>query len=411
VTDDVSRWGVVARPFRHRNYRLFFAGQLVSLVGTWTQSVAQTWLVYRLTDSPLWLGVVTFCQQAPVFLLATFGGSIADRHSRRQVLVVTQSSAMMLAFALSALTLTGTVHVAHILVLAALLGAVNAIDIPTRQSFVVEMVGREHLMNAVALNSSMVNGARILGPAIAGVAIKAFGEGWCFFANGVSFVAVIAGLLAMRDLPAPVPATPGVSAIARILEGFRFAATEPRVRALLVLFAITALSGIPYSTLMPIFASRIFHGDARTLGLLMGATGAGALCGALMLASRRHVGGTFHWIGAACATFGASIVCFALSKTLWVSMVILLPLGGAMMIQMSATNTLVQTMTPDALRGRVMAIWAMIFMGFAPFGSLLAGSVAAAVGPSPTLVVGGTVCMLAAAGFARWIRIAQPSAR
>jgi MFS family permease len=409
VTARASRLGVVARPFQHRNYRLFFAGQLVSLVGTWTQSVAQTWLVYRLTGSPVWLGVVTFCQQSPVFLLATLGGSIADRHPRRSVLVATQSAAMVLAFVLAALTLTGAVRVGHILVLAALLGAINAVDIPTRQSFVVEMVGRDNLMNAIALNSSMVNGARILGPAIAGVAIKAFGEGWCFFTNGVSFVAVISGLVAMRDLPGPTPPSPGESALARILQGFRFVAGEGRVRALLVLFGVTALAGMPYTTLMPIFASRVFHGDARTLGLLMGAVGVGALCGALALASRGHVRGTFHWIGGACAVFGTSLVLFALSKTFWLSLVLLVPLGASMMIQMSATNTLVQTMTPDALRGRVMAIWAMIFMGFAPFGALVAGSLAAAVGPSPTLIVGGTICVMASVAYLRWLSGVHPT--
>ncbi len=409
MTAETSRWGGVWRAFQQRNYRLFFAGQLVSLVGTWTQSVAQTWLVYRLTGSPLWLGTATFCQQAPVFVLATLGGSIADRHPRRSVLVVTQSSAMMLAFTLATLTLSGAVRVTHVLVLAALLGVVNAIDIPTRQSFVVEIVGRDNLMNAIALNSSMVNGARILGPAVAGFAIHAFGEGWCFFVNGASFIAVIAGLLAMRDLPPP-PARPhGESALERILEGFRFAARDKRVRAILILFGVTAMAGVPYSTLMPIFASRVFHGDARTLGFLMGATGSGALLGTLTLASRQDIRGTFHWTGAACGVFGVALVLFALSRTLWLSMVILVPLGGAMMIQMSATNTLVQTMTPDALRGRVMAIWAMVFMGFAPFGSLLGGWLATALGPSTTLVIGGSVCASAACLFGWWLRSAHPA--
>jgi predicted MFS family arabinose efflux permease len=254
----------------------------------------------------------------------------------------------------------------------------------------------------------MVNGARILGPAIAGFAIKAFGEGWCFFVNGVSFFAVIAGLLAMRDLPPPAARAPGESALTLILEGFRFAASEERIRALLVLFGVMALAGMPYATLLPIFASQVFHGDARTLGVLMGSTGAGALLGALALASRRSLSGTYEWIRGACAVFGATIVLFALSKTLWLSIAILVPLGAAMMIHMSATNTLVQTMTPDSLRGRVIAIWAMIFMGFSPFGSLVAGSLATAFGASATLVIGGAICMAAAAAFAWWLRWARP---
>jgi MFS family permease len=391
----------VGRALQHRNYRLFFSGQLVSLIGTWTQSVAQTWLVYRLTGSALLLGTITFCQQAPIFVFATLGGAVADRFPRRTVLVLTQCAAMTLAFVLAALTLGGSVKLTHIFVIAALLGVVNAVDIPTRQSFVGDMVDRENLMNAVALNSSMVNGARIVGPAIAGFAIRAFGEGWCFVVNGLSFVAVIVGLLAMRDLPVPAP-KPETSAIERVLEGFRFVGDHARVRSLFVLFGVTALVGMPYSTLLPVFASKVFHGDAHTLGMLMGATGVGALVGTLTLAARRKIAGIHAWIGAACVIFGATIALFALSRTLWLSMLILVPLGTAMMIQMSATNTLVQTMTPAPLRGRVMAIWAMIFMGMSPFGALLAGALATAIGPTPTLVGEGVACALAATAFVAW---------
>jgi MFS family permease len=399
----VGRLSALGRAFRHRNYRLFFAGQLVSLIGTWTQSVAQIWLVYRLTGSALLLGTVTFCQQIPVFLFATLGGMVADRLPRRSVLVVTQSSAMTLAFILSGLTLSGTVKVGHILVMASLLGVVNAFDIPTRQSFISQMVGRDDLMNAVALNSSMVNGARILGPAIAGFLVKAFGEGWCFFINGVSFLAVIGGLVAMRELPTTPSGGDREPAFARIAQGFRFVMTEKRVRALLILFGLTALAGMPYTTLMPIYASQVFHGDARTLGFLMGAVGIGALAGGLTLASRSGMRGTDTWVNVACGTFGASLVLFALSKTFWVSILVLVPLGASMMTQLSATNTRVQMMTPDELRGRVMAIWAMIFMGFAPFGSLLAGWLATAIGPSRTLIAGGTLCMIGASAFAVWL--------
>ncbi len=380
------------------------AGQLVSLVGTWTQSVAQTWLVYRLTGSALWLGVATFCQQAPVFFLATFGGLVADRHRRRTVLVLTQSSAMALAFMLAALTLTARVRVGHVLLLASLLGAVNAVDGPTRQSFVIEMVGRENLTSAVALNSSMATGAAILGPAIAGIAIKALGEGWCFFVNGVSFVAVIGCLVAMRARSAQDPRTGRAreSMLARVLEGFRFAANEERVRALLVLLALTALMGIPSATLMPVFASTILHDDARTLGWLMGAQGGGALVAGLVLASRRSSEDTDRWIAGTCGTLGVTHVVFALSRILWVSVAISLLIGATTMIQVSATLALLQILTPDALRGRVMAVFAMIFSAFAPVGSVLAGSVAAAFGPRLPLITGGVACTLGAIGFGRW---------
>jgi MFS family permease len=401
----VARIAGVGRAFRHRNYRLFFTGQLVSLIGTWTQSVAQTWLVYRLTGSALMLGTITFCQQAPVVLFATAGGSVADRWPRRGILVITQATAMVLAFVLAALTISNRVTVPHLLVLAALLGVVNAFDIPVRQSFIVEMVGRDNLMNAVALNSSMVNGARIVGPAIAGFAINAFGEGWCFFVNGVSFGAVIGGLLAMQDLPPVAPRAEGEEVgWARLTKGFGFVAHEPVLRAFLLLFAVTALAGMPYNTLLPIYASKVFHGDARTLGFLTGATGIGAVLGGVGLAARDTVKGSGRIIAGCCGLFGVTIILFAASTTYWLSLVILVPLGAGMMVQLSATNTVLQTRTPDALRGRVMAIWAMIFMGCAPVGSLVAGWLATAIGPARTLYLGGSTCVVAAAIFALWLR-------
>jgi len=399
-----SGWSGVRDALERRNYRLFVAGQLVSLVGTWTQSVAQTWLVYRLTGSALWLGIATFCQQAPVFLLATFGGLVADRYRRRSILVVTQSAAMVLAFLLAALTLSGRVRVPHVLVLATLLGATNAVDGPTRQSFVIEMVGRENLASAVALNSSLAMGGAVLGPAIAGVAIEALGEGWCFVVNGVSFVAVIGGLLAMRGLPAPASGQARQSMLARVLAGFRFAATETRVRALLGLLALTALMGIPSVTLMPVFASTVLKGDARTLGWLMGAQGSGALLAGLVLASRRTAEGTHRWIGGACGALGIMLVVFALSRALWLSLAVSVLLGATTMIQVSASNALIQTLTPDALRGRVMAIFAMIFSLFAPVGCVLAGALASVVDPRAPLIVGGIACSLGAVGFGVWSR-------
>jgi MFS family permease len=388
---------------------LFVAGQLVSLVGTWTQSVAQTWLVYRLTGSAFWLGIATLCQQAPVFLLATAGGLVADRHRRRTVLVWTQSSAMVLALALAGLTLSGHVRIAHVLVLATLLGTINAVDGPTRQSFVVEMVGRENLASAVAFNSTLAMGGALLGPAIAGVAIAALGEGWCFLVNGVSFVAVIACLLAMRDLPDPAPLRARESMLARVLAGFRFAATEERVRVLLMLLALVALMGVPSATLMPVFASTVLRGDARTLGWLMGAQGGGALVAGLVLASRRGTEWSYRWIGGACGTLGVMLVLFALSRALWLSLAISVLLGGTTMIEVSATNALIQAMTPDALRGRVMAIFAMIFSLFSPVGSVMAGSLATASDPRVPLVVGGVACTLGAIGFGRWSRRRRPT--
>jgi MFS family permease len=402
MVDSASRWAGVWHALRGRNYRLFVAGQLVSLAGTWTQSVAQTWLVYRLTGSALWLGIATLCQQGPAFLLATFGGLIADRHRRRSILLVTQSAAMILAFALAGLTLSGRVRVAHVLALAIGLGVINAIDSPTRQSFVIEMVGRESLASAVALNSSMVTGAAVIGPAIAGVAIKALGEGWCFVLNGVSFLAVIAGLLAMRDLPAPEAGRPRESMRARLLGGFRFVAAEERVRALLALLALAALMSIPSATLMPVFASTILRGDAQTLGWLMGTQGAGALIAGLVFASRRGPQGAYAWVGGACGINGVTLVLFSLSHTPWLSIALMLPLGATTLIQVTGTNALIQTLTPDALRGRVMAIWLMILMGFAPLGSVIAGWLATASDPRLPLIVGGVACALGALVFARW---------
>ncbi len=404
VADSTSKWTGVWHALERRNYRLFVLGQLVSLVGTWTQSVAQAWLVYRLTGSAFWLGVATFCQQAPVFLLATFGGLVADRHRRRTNLVTTQSSAMVLAFLLGALTLSGRVRVEHVLALATLLGVVNAVDGPTRQSFVIDMVGRESLASAVAFNASLATGAAVLGPAIAGVAIAAFGEGWCFVVNGASFVAVIAGLVAMRGLPAPAIGRTRESMRVRVLAGFRFAATEQRVRALLALLALTALMGIPSATLMPVFASTVLHGDAKTLGGLMGAQGGGALVAGLILASRRSTGGTYRWIGGACGTLGVMLVLFALSRVLWLSLAISVLLGATTLIQVSATNALMQVLAPDALRGRVMAICAMIFSFFAPVGAVIAGSLATVFDPRLTLIVGGVACALGAIGFGLWSR-------
>ncbi len=388
----------MVRALSHKNFQLFFSGQLISLIGTWMQSVAQSWLVYRLTGSTVALGAVGFAGQIPVFLLAPLGGAVADRYSRRPIVVATQSAAMLLAFVLAALTLLDVVQVWHVFTLAALLGVVNAFDIPTRQAFVVDMVGKEDLMNAIALNSSMFNGARIVGPAIAGVLVATIGEGWCFFANGVSYIAVIVGLLWM-DIVGHARVPLAGAARAEIGEGFRFVGRTSPVRALLLLLGVVSLMGMPYAVLMPIFADRILHGGASGLGLLMGASGVGALVGALSLAARRGVRGLGRWVALASAGFGASLILFSFSRTFWLSAALLVPVGFSMMVQMAASNTLVQAMVPDALRGRVMAVYSMVFMGMAPFGALLAGVLANHVGAPNTVALGGAICIIGAAAF------------
>ncbi len=386
------------RALRHRNFRLFFGGQLISLIGTWMQSVAQSWLVYRLTGSSLLLGLVGFAGQFPVFMFGPFGGTIADRRNRHRVVVGTQTASMLLAFALGGLTLLGVVKVWHIFVLSALLGVVNAIDIPVRQAFVVDMVGKDDLMNAIALNSSMVNGARIVGPAIAGILVAAIGEGWCFFANGVSYIAVISGLLLMSIRPV-IRSRGERSPLADIIEGFQFSARTTPIRALLLLLGLMSLMGMPYAVLMPIFADQILHGGARGLGILMGATGVGALLGALMLATRRGLRGLGKWVAVSASSFGVSLILFAFSRHFWISAALLLPVGFSFMVEMASSNTLIQAMVPDELRGRVMALYSMMFMGMAPFGALLAGALAHGLSAPVTVALGGAVCIAGGVAF------------
>ena len=398
------------RALRHRNFRLFFGGQLVSLIGTWMQSVAQSWLIYRLTGSAVLLGAVGFTSQFPVFLLAPIGGIVADRFPRRTILIVTQTVAMLLAGALAAVTLAEGVRVWLIFVLGAALGVVNAFDIPARQAFVVEMVERPDIMNAIALNSAMFNGARIVGPAIAGVLVASIGEGWCFFANALSYLAVIAGLLRMRIPPgtvAPVLTT----ALEHVLEGFRFVGRTAPIRALLLLLGLVSLVAMPYTVLMPIFADQILHSGPRGLGILMGASGIGALIGALALAARRELRGLGRWVAFAMAGFGLSLIGFALSRSFWLSTALLVPVGGCMMVQMSASNTLIQAMVPDALRGRVMSIYSMMFMGLAPVGALLAGTLASHMGAPSMVVAGGALAIMGAIGFALRLPALRPDAR
>jgi MFS family permease len=393
--------GTTFRALRHRNFQLFFAGQFISLTGTWMQSVAQSWLVYRLTGSVVLLGMIGFASQIPVFLLAPIGGTVADRFNRHRILIFTQSAAMTLAFVLALLTLLGYVEIWHLFVIAAGFGVANAFDIPTRQAFAVDMVGKEDLLNAIALNSSMFNGARIVGPAIAGILVAAVGEGWCFLGNAVSYIAVISGLLMMNISP-KVHSRSG-SALSHIAEGFRYAAATRPIRAILLLLGLVSLMGMPYAILMPVFADQYLGGGSSTLGFLMGASGIGAVIAALVLASRRQVFGLGRWVAVACASFGGALIVFSMSRSFWLSSAILVGVGFSMMTQMSSSNTLVQAMIPDHLRGRVMSLYSMMFMGLAPIGSLLAGTMAGYIGPPETVAIGGAVCIGGA--FVFWLNL------
>jgi MFS family permease len=387
------------RALRSRNYRLFVAGQLISLIGTWMQIVAQAWLIYRLTGSAMLLGIAGFAAQIPVFILAPVAGVVADRRDRRRVLIVVQSSMMLIAFLLAALTLRGHIQVWQIFTLAALLGVANAFDIPARQSFVVQMVGRENLANAIALNSSMVNGGRLVGPAVAAIVVAVIGEGWCFLLNAVSYAAVIAALAAMRLPPAERTAARD-SAWHSVVEGFAFAWQTQPIRALLLLLGLVSLMGMPYTVLMPIFADKILRGGPYAYGMLMSAAGLGALGGSAVLTLRRDVHGLGRWVAAAATGFGACLVLFALSRKLLLSAALLVPAGFCMMVEMAASNTLIQAMVPDRLRGRVMAVYSMMFMGMAPLGALMAGSLAGPIGAPRTVAVGGLVCVTAGLTFA-----------
>ena len=398
------------RALNHRNYQYFFTGQLLSLIGTWMQSVAQAWLVYRLTGSTVLLGLISFSGQIPVFLFATIGGAIADKYNRQRILQITQTIAMILATTLTILTLTGMIEVWHIFVLSALLGLTNAFDIPTRQAFIVDIVRRGDLTNAIALNSSMFNGARIVGPAVAGLLVATVGEGWCFGINAVSYIAVLTGLFLIKIQTQKKVPVPG-SAISNIVEGFRFVAKTSPVRSLLLLLGVVSLMGSPYAVLMPIFADQILKGGVSGLGILMGASGVGALAGALALAARKSLKGLGRWIAFASAGFGTCLILFSFSRSFWLSAAFLVPAGFAMMIQMAASNTLVQSMIPDNLRGRVMAVYSMMFMGMAPLGAMFAGTLAQNIGAPYTVAIGGAVCILAAAVFALNLKEFRSEAR
>ncbi|HXF47953.1 MAG TPA: MFS transporter [Verrucomicrobiae bacterium] len=400
------------RGLGYRNYRLFFAGQGISLIGTWMQQTAMTWLVYRLTDSAFMLGVVGFSNQIPAFILTPFGGVLADRANRHRVLLVTQILSMLQALTLALLVLTENIQVWHIIALGIFIGSINAFDIPTRQAFLLDMIeNRQDLGNAIALNSSMFNAARLIGPSIAGVVIALAGEGVCFLLNALSFLAVLAALLAMRLQPQKM-AGQQTNSLHGLREGLRYAFTFTPIRSVLFLVALASVMGIPYSTLMPVFARDILHGGSHTQGFLMSAVGLGALSGALFLASRKNVRGLGKIIALSAGLFGAGIVIFSFSKILWLSLFAMVLTGFGMMVQMASSNTVLQTLADDDKRGRVISLYATAFMGMMPFGSLLAGSLAGQIGAPSTLLIGGLCCILGALLFARhlpsWRQMVRP---
>ncbi len=391
----------VFRAMRHRNYSLFFSGQLVSMIGTWMTRIAISWLIYRLTGSALLLGVVGFAGQIPSFILAPIAGVLVDRWSRHRVLIWTQALAMLQSAALAALDLTGAMQVWHVVALAVFQGVINAFDMPARQAFVVEMVNdRNDLANAIALNSTLVNGSRLLGPSIGGVIIAAVGEGWCFAIDAASYLAVIGSLLAMKGLPIVTGRKPGAgNVLGELREGVSYAWHSPPIRNILILLSIVSLVGFPYTVLMPIFASDILHGGPGLLGMLMAASGVGALGGATYLAARRSVLGLGRVIPLMSAVFGVGLIVFSLSNIVWLSLLLMVVTGLGFMVQMASSNTLLQTIVDEDKRGRVMSFYTMAFMGTAPFGSLIAGSLAQRIGAPPTLLLGGIGCVAAAAWF------------
>lgn len=395
-----SALAMLTRALRHRNYRLFFLGQGVSVIGTWMQITALGWLVYRLTGSIVLLGVVAFCGRIPVFCLAPLAGVIADRVDRRRLVVATQTVAALQAIVLGVLTLTGAVAVWHILVLSVVLGVVNAFDMPTRQSLVVQMLdSRQDLPNALALNSLLVNSARIIGPAIAGQVIFVWGEGRCFLINAVTYLAVVVALLAMRLRPLARPVK-HPSLLVSLKEGARYVAGSGPIRSVLLLLAAMSLLGMPYSVQLPVFAKDVLHGDSRTQGLLLGAAGVGAVAAVLYLAIRSSVRGLGRVMAMACGLFGAALIAFSFSRWLPLSLILLATAGFGAVVQIIGANTLVQTLVDEDKRGRVMSFHAMCFMGMVPFGNLLISGLAGALGAPTAVLLGGSGCLLAAAAFA-----------
>jgi MFS family permease len=417
VDSSAGRLGFVLRAFRSRNYRLYFFGQLISMMGTWLTIVATSWLVYRLAKNSMpgreamILGVVNFASQIPIFCLAPFGGVWIDRLNTHRVLIVTQTLSMIQSFALAVLALRGIITIPHIIGLQLLQGMINALDVPARQAFVVDLVeSREDLANAIALSSSIVHAARLVGPAVAGYLIYRFNEGACFLFDGFSYLAVLGALLAMR-----VKHRKRLDSHPHLLhayfEGFKYAFGFAPIRSILLLVALTSLMVMPLSTLMPIFADQVLGGRERVYGILLGASGVGAFAGTMYLASRRSVLGLGKVIAISNALLGLGMMAFAWSRHLALSVPILFVTGGSMVVQMAACNTVLQTLVEDDKRGRVMAIFSMCFMGITPFGSILAGYVGTWIGPARTLAIAGAACLVGGALFAFKLRAMRPLVR
>ncbi len=395
------------RALKYPNYRLFFLGQGTSLIGTWMQRIATSWLVYRLTGSAVMLGVVGFVSQIPTFMLSPLGGVAADRWNKKTIFFATQVLAMAQALLLAILVVTGKITVAWIIALNIVLGILNAFDITARQSFVVDMIeDKEDLGNAIALNSSMVNGARLLGPSITGILIASFGEGVCFFINSASYLVIIVALLTMK-IPLKVKTIRNTRVLHDFKEGFVYVSNSAPMRSILLLLALVSLFGMSYMVLMPVFAKQVLGGGPRTLGFLMGAAGFGALCGALFLASRKNSYNISRMIPASAALFGAGLIAVSFTRSLWLALLMLAFTGCGMMVQGASSNTVLQVLVDDDKKGRIMALYAMAFMGMAPFGALVAGCLAGYMGTPHTLMIGGTFCILGAFVFSKDILLAK----
>lgn len=388
------------RSLKYRNYRLFFAGQSISLIGTWIQRIATPWLVYNLTDSVFLLGLVGFVGQIPTFLISPFAGVFTDRWNRYHIMMATQILAMIQAIILTWLVMTGTIKVWQIILLSGFQGLINAFDVPARQSFVIEMVEKkEDLSNAIALNSTLVNGARLIGPSVAGMLIAVTGEGICFLVNALSYLFAIWSLLLMQ-INFKVNENEKKSVLTELKEGITYTFGFTSIRYVILLLAMVSLMGMPYSVLMPVFAKEILHGGPHTFGFLMGGSGLGALIGALYLASRRSVVGLEKIIPLSAGIFGAGLVMFSFSRVFLFSLILMILSGLGMMLQLASSNTLLQNIVEDNMRGRVMSFFTMAIMGIAPFGSFLAGSVAKSIGAQNTLFIGGMLCIVCACIFA-----------
>ncbi|MGA2158018.1 MAG: MFS transporter [Dehalococcoidia bacterium] len=400
ISGEPGAFAHVFRALRGRNYRLFFIGQGISLIGTWMQQVAMSWLVYSMTNSAFLLGVVAFSSTIFSFILAPFTGVLVDRLNRHRIVVITQSLSMVQALALTAVVMTGNAAVWNLILLSAVLGIINAVDMPTRQSFVIEMVdNKEDLSNAIALNSSLFNSARLIGPSVAGILVATIGEGLCFLANGLSFIAVIACLLAMKISPKPA-GTEQPDFFKGMKEGLNYAFGFAPIRNIILLLSFASLVIMPYTVLLPVFASQILKGGASILGFLTTAAGVGALVGAIYMATRKSVVGIVRILVIASLIFGVGLIMLSFTRVLWLSLMAMSLAGFGMVVTMASCNTFLQSIADDDKRGRVMGFYVMAFMGLAPFGSLLYGGLASSIGTPATLLSGGGLYIAGALIFA-----------